>query len=162
MAAQLRQRIFAGNFRPGDHLPSVRGLARTSGVSAFTAARVYDLLVAEGIVDARRGAGFFVARSAELLSARAPTAPEPLADSIWALRRDYDSRTVQVDAGCGWLPPKWLFADGIRTALTQVARKPAAYAGRYGSVYGLLNNAPTMNVVKLTSLTFPVNVFITI
>lgn len=118
-------------------MPSVRELARSRGVSAFTAARVYDLLVAEGIVDARRGAGYFVTQCADLLKSRSPALPEPLADSIWALRRGYDSRTVRVEAGCGWLPPNWMFTDGLRTALTRVARKPAAYAGRYGGVYGL-------------------------
>src|SRR5689334_9460270 len=137
MAASLRRRIITGSLNPGDHMPSVRELARSSGVSAFTAARVYDLLVAEGMVDARRGAGYFVAQSAELVKSRTPAGPEPLADSIWSLRRSYDSRLVRVEAGCGWLPPSWLFADGVRAALTRVARRPAAYAGRYGSVYGL-------------------------
>ncbi|HVW70644.1 MAG TPA: PLP-dependent aminotransferase family protein [Steroidobacteraceae bacterium] len=137
IAANLRRRIAAGQLSPGDHMPSVRELARASGVSAFTAARVYDLLVAEGIVDARRGAGYFVAQGAQRLNSRPAPGPEPLADSIWTLRRGYDSRLVRVDAGCGWLPPTWLFADGVRAALTQIARKPSAYAGRYGSVYGL-------------------------
>lgn len=137
IAASLRRRIVAGNLGPGESLPSVRELARANGVSAFTAARVYDVLVAEGIVDARRGAGYFVAQGANRLNSRPPAGPEPLADSIWSLRRGYDSRLLRVDAGCGWLPPSWLFADGVRTALTRIARKPAAYAGRYGSVYGL-------------------------
>jgi DNA-binding transcriptional MocR family regulator len=137
MAGNLRRRIVAGNLNPGDHLPSVRELARSAGVSAFTAARVYDLLVAEGMVEARRGSGYFVAPSAELLKSRPPSRPEPLADAIWSLRRGYDSRLLRVDAGCGWLPPDWLFANGVRTALTRIARRPAAYAGRYGSVYGL-------------------------
>jgi DNA-binding transcriptional MocR family regulator len=137
MAANLRRRIVAGNLNPGDHMPSVRELARASGVSAFTAARVYDLLVSEGMVDARRGAGYYVARSADLLKSRKPSAPEPLSDSIWELRRAYDSRQVRVEAGCGWLPSDWLFSEGVRTALMQVARRPAAYASRYGTVYGL-------------------------
>lgn len=75
MAASLRRQIIGGTLGPGDHMPSVRELARTSGVSAFTAARVYDLLVAEGMVDARRGAGYFVARSAELLKTRGVSSP---------------------------------------------------------------------------------------
>jgi DNA-binding transcriptional MocR family regulator len=137
IAADLRGRIIAGNLGPGARMPSVRELARASGVSAFTAARAYDLLVAEGSVDARRGAGYFVAQGAGRLNARPTSGPEPLADSIWALRRGYDSRLVRVDAGCGWLPPTWLFSDGVRAALTQIARKPSMYAGRYGSVYGL-------------------------
>ena len=137
IAANLRRRIIAGNLNPGDHMPSVRELARTSGVIAFTAARVYDLLVAEGIVDARRGAGYFVAQGVDRLNTRPTCGPEPPADSLWTLRRDYDSRLIRVDAGCGWLPPTWLFADGVRAALTQITRKPSMYAGRYGSVYGL-------------------------
>jgi DNA-binding transcriptional MocR family regulator len=126
-----------GNLNPGDHMPSVRQLARTSGVSAFTAARVYDVLVAEGTVDARRGAGHFVTQGVDHLKAEPPSGPEPPADSIWSLRRGYDSRSVRVDAGCGWLPPAWLFGEGVRTALAQVARRPSAIAGRYGSVFGL-------------------------
>jgi DNA-binding transcriptional MocR family regulator len=118
-------------------MPSVRQLARTSGVSAFTAARVYDVLVAEGAVDARRGAGHYVTQGVSRLSLEAVSGPEPPADSIWSLRRGYDSRLVRVDAGCGWLPPSWLFGDGVRCALTQVARRPSAIAGRYGSVFGL-------------------------
>ena len=137
IATGLRRRIVSGSLGPGDQMPSVRELARTNSVSAFTAARVYDLLVAEGMVDARRGAGYFVAKGVNRLNTRPASIPEPLADSIWSLRRGYDSRLVRVDAGCGWLPPNWLFADGVRAALTQVARKPSAYAGRYGSVYGL-------------------------
>lgn len=136
MVANLRGQIVAGKLRPGDHMPSVRELARSSGVSPFTAARAYDLLVAEGIVAARRGSGYFVARSAELAKTRAPGA-EPPADSIWALRRGYDSRQMRIDAGCGWLPSNWMFAEGLRAALTSVARRPAAYSGRYGGVYGL-------------------------
>ena len=137
IAAGLRRKVLGGELSHGDHMPSVRQLARVNGVSAFTASRVYDLLVAEGLVDARRGAGYFVAESASTVRRGAPVGQEAAADSIWSLRRTYDSRLVRVDAGCGWLPPAWLFAEGVCTALKQVARRPAAHAGRYGSPYGL-------------------------
>jgi DNA-binding transcriptional MocR family regulator len=137
IAAQLRHKVLGGEFSHGDHMPSVRQLARLNGVSAFTASRVYDLLVAEGLVNARRGAGYFVAESASTVTKRAPIGQEALADSIWSLRRNYDSKLVRVDAGCGWLPAGWMFAEGVSTALKKVARRPAAYAGRYGSPYGL-------------------------
>jgi DNA-binding transcriptional MocR family regulator len=137
ISAHLRGRILAGQSNPGDRLPSVRALARSHHVSPFTAARVYELLVAEGLIEARRGSGYYVARDAEAFGASGLPGPEPQVDSVWALRRDYDSHALQVDAGCGWLPPEWLFGEGVRTALTQVARRPAVYAGRYGSAYGL-------------------------
>ncbi|HEV7137019.1 MAG TPA: PLP-dependent aminotransferase family protein [Steroidobacteraceae bacterium] len=137
ISAQVRGRILAGHLGPGDRLPSVRALARSHGVSPFTAARVYDLLVAEGLIEARRGSGYYVARDAETFGAAGLSGPEPIVDSIWALRRDYEGHSLQVDAGCGWLPPEWLFGEGVRAALTQVARRPAVYAGRYGCAYGL-------------------------
>jgi DNA-binding transcriptional MocR family regulator len=137
ISAHLRGRILGGQSNPGDRLPSVRALARAHHVSPFTAARVYDLLVAEGLIEARRGSGYYVARDAEAFGASGLPGPEPVVDSVWALRRDYDSHSLQVDAGCGWLPPEWLFGEGVRTALTQAARRPAVYAGRYGSAYGL-------------------------
>jgi len=137
IATDLRQRVLSGELSQGDHMPSVRQLARLNQVSAFTASRVYDLLVAEGLVDARRGSGYFVSNSVRLLEDRAPPVPEAAADALWSLRRDYDSRLVRLDAGCGWLPTGWLFGDGVRTALKKVARRPSAYVGRYGSPYGL-------------------------
>ena len=137
LAAGLRRRMAAGSLSPGARMPSVRALAKASDVSPFTAARAYDVLVAEGLVEARRGSGYFVAQNAESLRARAPAGPELPADSIWLLRREYDPRMVRVDAGCGWLPPDWLFADGVRSALTRVAQRPTAHAGRYGSPHGL-------------------------
>ena len=137
LAAGLRRKIAAGALSPGARMPSVRALAKASDVSPFTAARVYDVLVAEGLVEARRGSGYFVAQNTELLRARPPAAPELPADSIWLVRREYDPRMVRVDAGCGWLPPDWLFADGVRSALMRVAQRPTAHAGRYGSPHGL-------------------------
>ena len=105
LASGLRRKIAAGVLSPGARMPSVRALAKASDVSPFTAARVYDVLVAEGLVEARRGSGYFVAQNPELLRARPPAAPELPADSIWVVRREYDPRLVRVDAGCGWLPP---------------------------------------------------------
>lgn len=137
LAAGLRKRIAAGSVSPGARMPSVRALAKSSHVSPFTAARVYDVLVAEGLVEARRGSGYFVTRNTESLRTRLPVGPELPADSIWLLRREYDPRLVRVDAGCGWLPPDWLFSDGVRSALTRVAQRPSAHAGRYGSPHGL-------------------------
>jgi DNA-binding transcriptional MocR family regulator len=137
LAAGLRRRIASGALTPGSRMPSVRALAKSSQVSPFTAARVYDVLVAEGLVEARRGSGYFVAHNTDSLRTRVPAAPEIPADSMSLLRREYDPRLVRLDAGCGWLPPDWLFADGVRSALLRVAQRPTAHSSRYGSPHGL-------------------------
>jgi DNA-binding transcriptional MocR family regulator len=137
LAFGLRQKILTGDLVLGGSMPSVRELARSAGVSTFTASRAYDLLVAEGLVDARRGAGYYVTQRVTTFDSGVNVVPEGGADSIWALRRTVDTRDIRVDAGCGWLPADWLSTASISTALQNIARRPAAYMGRYGNPYGL-------------------------
>jgi GntR family transcriptional regulator/MocR family aminotransferase len=58
---QLRAAILAGRLRPGLRLPSTRSLADACGVSRNTAMAAYDLLLSEGYLVTRQGAGTFVA-----------------------------------------------------------------------------------------------------
>jgi GntR family transcriptional regulator/MocR family aminotransferase len=59
--AQLRGAILDGRLGPGLKLPSTRKLAEACAISRNTAVAAYDLLMSEGYVIARRGAGVFVA-----------------------------------------------------------------------------------------------------
>lgn len=61
IAAKIRARIDAGELRPGDHIPSVRDIVRTEGVSAATATRVAAELRAGGYVESVPGIGTIVA-----------------------------------------------------------------------------------------------------
>ena len=56
----IRAKIAARAIAPGDRLPSVRGFADTMGVSPSTVVEAYDRLAAEGLIRAKRGAGFYV------------------------------------------------------------------------------------------------------
>ena len=60
LADGLARRIDEQGLRPGTRLPSIRKMAEQSGVSRFTVVEAYDRLVARGLVQSRRGAGFFV------------------------------------------------------------------------------------------------------
>src|SRR5579863_4274103 len=57
----IRQRIDAGELKPGDVVDSERELARIHGVSLMTARHALADLAQEGIVERRHGAGTFVA-----------------------------------------------------------------------------------------------------
>jgi len=59
IAAVLRRRLEAGEFRPGDPLPSEAELVAEYGVSRNTARRAYQHLVAAGAVVIRHGVGAF-------------------------------------------------------------------------------------------------------
>ncbi|WP_322042371.1 PLP-dependent aminotransferase family protein [Paraburkholderia sp. J67] len=72
---QLRERIVEGRLAGGTRLPSTRDLADQLGVSRKTTLDVFERLLAEGYLVARRGSGTFVAGTLESLPARAPGHP---------------------------------------------------------------------------------------
>ena len=58
---ELRSAILDGRLKPGLRLPSTRVLADSWGVSRNTVMGAYDLLLSEGYLSARHGAGTYVA-----------------------------------------------------------------------------------------------------
>lgn len=60
VAEQIRARIESGDLAPGDRLPSVSDIASEWGGSSRLATDAYRVLVEEGIVVSRHGAGHYV------------------------------------------------------------------------------------------------------
>ncbi|MGW0968746.1 GntR family transcriptional regulator [Streptomyces sp. NPDC002516] len=60
IAESLRARIAAGEFAPGDTIPSGRDLAEQWDVSRATAIKAVDVLRNDGVVVAKQGTGFVV------------------------------------------------------------------------------------------------------
>ena len=60
LAARLAQRIENHALRPGTRLPSIRNCAEESRVSRSTVVEAYDQLIAAGLIESRRGSGFYV------------------------------------------------------------------------------------------------------
>lgn len=60
----LVDQILTGKLAPGDRIPSVRELAADIEVNRNTVMRSYALMEQEGIIDNRRGIGFFVSDQA--------------------------------------------------------------------------------------------------
>ncbi|MBX6369488.1 MAG: PLP-dependent aminotransferase family protein [Rhodospirillales bacterium] len=58
---QLRAAIIDGRLKPGSRLPASRALAAALGVSRNTTVAAYDLLLSEGYLESRPGAGTYVA-----------------------------------------------------------------------------------------------------
>ena len=61
VSRQIRAKILSEDLADGDALPSIRALAREQRVSVITVQRAYDDLEREGLVQSRRGKGFWVA-----------------------------------------------------------------------------------------------------
>ena len=52
--------IHKGHLSPGAQLPSIRKLAQTAQVNKLTVMEAYSVLEADGLVQAKRGAGYFI------------------------------------------------------------------------------------------------------
>lgn len=63
---QITAKVMAGDWKPGQALPSIRELASASRVSVITVKRAYAELMLAGIIVTRHGMGSFVAESPEL------------------------------------------------------------------------------------------------
>jgi DNA-binding GntR family transcriptional regulator len=60
IAESLRSRIAAGEFAPGETIPSGRDLAEQWSVARATVVKAMDVLRGDGVVEARQGTGFIV------------------------------------------------------------------------------------------------------
>ncbi|WP_377296375.1 PLP-dependent aminotransferase family protein [Rhizobium sp. SGZ-381] len=136
--SSIRTRIDSRALVAGDRLPSVRALAETMKVSATTVVEAYDRLVAEGLIRARRGAGFFVAENTTppLSLARADTPQARAVDPFWVSRQSLDAAEGVLKPGCGWLPADWMPQEAISRAMRHLARTDPAVLVDYAETRG--------------------------
>lgn len=71
----MRRLIETGLAQPGAKLPTTRDLAKRLGLSRAAAVAAFEMLVADGFVEARIGAGTFVAAQVPKVSERAASQP---------------------------------------------------------------------------------------
>jgi DNA-binding transcriptional MocR family regulator len=145
----LRRMIGDQSLRPGTKLPSIRAFAAAHAVSVFTVVEAYDRLVAQGWLVSRANAGFFVKRRSD--EPAAPGAPPPTQDlrfdARWYLQHIFETRRLALKPGCGWMPNDWLFEDGVRRSLRQLAGDGAELGG-----YGLPHGHMALRLVIAESL----------
>ncbi|MBD2258966.1 aminotransferase class I/II-fold pyridoxal phosphate-dependent enzyme [Pseudanabaena sp. FACHB-2040] len=67
--------ICSGGLQPGDRLPSIRQMAEAASVNKLTVVEAYSVLEADGLIQARQGAGFFITQPAQ----RSPKRPSTFA-----------------------------------------------------------------------------------
>jgi DNA-binding transcriptional MocR family regulator len=149
LAERFAERIAQRLLPPGARLPSVRDCAQRHRVSASTVVGAYDLLLAQGLVEARPQRGFFVRDALHGATPRqrgvrpdaaAPREPAPLpapVDATALIRSMFQAQGGRLSPGMGTLPEDWLDAGLLQRALRRVS-SPAAAAGwlRYGDPAG--------------------------
>lgn len=146
---ELRGAILDGRLKPGLRLPSTRILAESWGVSRNTVMGAYDLLLSEGYLFARHGAGTYVAEALPLRAERAAVPddtdaePDPRLSALWRspppyLGNAWVSSTASADAifRLG-VPdtasfPFHIWRRLLARSLRALAKVPAAYVEAQG------------------------------
>jgi DNA-binding transcriptional MocR family regulator len=140
MAQRFAERIEQRLLAPGARLPSVRDCAARHQVSPSTVVSAYDLLQAQGLVEARPQRGFFVRapRTAQARPATAVPLPAPV-DATALIRSMFQVRGGAPSPGMGTLPEEWLDAGLLQRALRRASTPAAAQSWlRYGDPAGSL------------------------
>ena len=141
LAARLAQRIENHALRPGTRLPSIRNCAEESRVSRSTVVEAYDQLIAAGLIESRRGSGFYVRlRHHKPVHRRAAAAPSPgtVLDVSWLLRAQRRQSPGSEQPGAGLLPEDWLDHEMVAAAVRGVGRSRGSWLLKYGAVEGYL------------------------
>ncbi|MEP4710558.1 PLP-dependent aminotransferase family protein [Pseudophaeobacter sp.] len=124
----LHDRIKSGELAEETKLMSLRRAAEQYGASKNIMVAVYDQLVANGLVYARQGAGFFVAHG--VATTAEPANLREARDSVSLLHAQLD-RPYKVLVGDGRPPESWLLNAAPSVTL-------ASGEGGYGAPHGLL------------------------
>ncbi len=133
----IRERISARTLLPGEKLPSVRSLAATTGISKSTVVEAYDRLAASGLIEPRRGAGFYVGSQPVPHSLKTAARPvERAVDPLWMSRQALEPRPGVLSPGCGWLPESWMPEEIIARAMRNLARSGGAPLTDYSEPKG--------------------------
>jgi len=64
IADSISEKVMEGKYPPGEKIPSVRDLAAEMGVNPNTVMRTYSELQTRGIIDNKRGVGYYVSNEA--------------------------------------------------------------------------------------------------
>ncbi len=125
-ATRIRDRLLA----PGARLPSVRQCAAQHGLSPSTVVAAYDLLLAQGLVEAERNRGFFVRQRLAALPASAGRQPVPgLSNGLRAgppvnagalIRGMFQPPGERPQPGMGAFPPDWMETSFLQAAVRRV------------------------------------------
>jgi DNA-binding transcriptional MocR family regulator len=137
VVAGVRQLILGRQLVAGARLPSIRDLAQGRGISRFTVMEAYDRLVAAGLIESRRGSGFYVLPQG---------APESAAERTGALQRAVDVANLLADLcaddglvkhASGCLPEAWYEESDLRRCVRVAANAPGRHLASFGERLGL-------------------------
>ncbi len=137
LADSIARQIADGAFKQGDKLPSLRTLAALHGYAKNTVVAAFEMLVARGLAEPRRGSGYFVKRVKPAASRDEAEGPLGRAmDIVWMMREQFKSVPGAMAVGDGFPPVDWLADVRPDKYHHKVVRSGLGAMFRYGTRYG--------------------------
>lgn len=139
LADSLARQIKEGAFRAGQKLPSLRELAELHGYAKNTVVAAFEQLVERGLIEPRRGSGYYVTADAGLPAAPQDDAPNSLSramDIVWLMREQLRSEPGVLSVGDGYPPVSWLSDMRMDRFHQKVVRTGLGGLFRYGGRFG--------------------------
>ncbi|NML32364.1 PLP-dependent aminotransferase family protein [Paraburkholderia sp. G-4-1-8] len=138
LVARLDAMVESGRLRAGTKTPSVRELAKSLGVSTFTVAEAYDVLVSRRVLSSRPGSGYFVTSRAGQVAALPDESIRrtEVASGEWLPVLVWNQDPALLPVGAGVLPPEWCSESMMLQALRQAIKMPAERLVGYGHPLG--------------------------
>jgi len=100
IADNLARQIKDGLLQAGAKLPSIREYAEGNGCSKNTVISAFDILTANGLIEPKRGSGFFVSRSVEVQPVGdEPTTLDRAMDVVWLMREQLQNKPEFLNLG---------------------------------------------------------------
>lgn len=136
LADSIARQIAEGVFRAGDKLPSLRELAELHACAKNTIVAAFELLVARGLIDPRRGSGYFVCETARPKAEEEAGSLGRAMDIVWLMREQLKSEPGTLSVGDGFPPVAWLAEARLDKFHHKVVRTGLGSLFRYGNRFG--------------------------
>ena len=135
----IKENISNKNLMAGSRLASVRQYAKQLDYSVSTIVEAYARLVAEGVLEARKGAGYYVAaQPVQVIKIEQNLQYHREIDPLWISRQALEAKNEVLKPGCGWLPSSWMPENTIRKALKLTAKSESSLLVDYALPHGHL------------------------
>lgn len=191
LSSRFADRINSRLLAPGARLPSVRQCALQQQVSPSTVVAAYDVLLASGLVEARKNRGFFVRENSlnnssknqlnltvagvfidsvainNVTNINAETTPKKIlnpANAAMLIRGMFHQTNDKPQPGMGVFPPDWLAASFINSAVRKVTSGAALqqFSFQYGEPKGDVGLRRSLsNKLADINITAPIDQIIT-
>jgi DNA-binding transcriptional MocR family regulator len=137
LADSFERQIREGALKAGDKLPSLRDLAQRHAYAKNTIVAAFELLVARGLVEPRRGAGYFVRAlpKSGVPELEAGSLGRAM-DIVWLMREQLKNEPDTLAVGDGFPPVAWLSEARLDKYHQKVVRTGMGALFRYGSRFG--------------------------